>query len=444
MYADKQMSPLKKYRFVVLGIMAVLAYWAFEAALHSYVFNHRALLDSVISPEPHELWMRVGMAALVFAFGLYAHVHDRRHMVEKEMLRRSEETNRAILNTVLEGIITIDERGVILGVNPAAEKVFGYRKDEMVGRSVNTLMPEPYASRHDGYVRRYLDTREARIVGIGREVTGMKKDGTTFPLELGVSEVRLEGGSLFTGVVRDLTEEKKLEEQKEDFYAMVSHDIKSPLTVILGYAEIMSDESGGLDERVRDMARNIAASSETVLDMLDDFLAISKVESGGFRLDRKAAETGGLLADIHGQFRHLAERKGLAFTLSLPEGLPVVEVDKAYFGRAVANLVGNALKFTPEGGAVGIEAVLEEGEGGRYVRVSVTDTGPCIPAEDRPKVFEKYYRAQGATRVKGTGLGLAIVKAVAEAHEGRVELSGEAGGGCRFSIVLPVRAGDAG
>ncbi|MBI5191368.1 MAG: PAS domain S-box protein [Nitrospirae bacterium] len=430
-----------RHRFIYLGIAAALAYWILEAAVHSYVMNGRGLIDSLTSREPHELWMRFCMAALVFAFGLYAHFHEKRHIEEKEQLRESEEVNRAILNTVLDGIITINDHGIILKVNPEAEKVFGYTAGEMIGNNVSMLMPEPYASHHDEYIKRYLDTRQPRVVGIGREVAGLRKDGTTFPLELGMNEVRLDGKVMFTGVVRDLTGRKKMEKQKQDFYAMVTHDIKSPLTVILAYAEIMADEAGGLDKESRGMAESIIKSSDKVLELLDDFLAISKVEAGNFRLDLKETGLGEVLEDLYGQFRPLAEKDGHAFSLELADGLPVVEVDRSYLGRAVTNLLSNAFKFTPAGGAVGLKAAIEESAGERLVRVSVSDTGAGIAPEDRPKVFEKYYRTKGATNVKGTGLGLAIVKAVAEAHKGRVELESEPGKGSRFSIVLPVKAG---
>lgn len=440
MSTESQTRRPGRYRFIYLGTAAALVYWVFEAAVHAFVLNGGGLVDSIVSLDANELWMRLGMSALVFAFGVYAHFHEKRHLDEKEALRESEEVNRAILNTVLDGIITIDGHGIILKVNPEAEKVFGYSADEMVGNNVSMLMPEPFASHHDDYIQRYLDTGHARVVGIGREVVGQKKDGTTFPLELGMNEVRLDGKVMFTGVVRDLTEQKRQERQKEDFYAMVTHDIKSPLTVILGYADLLADGTGGLDESGREMARSIIKSSDKVLGLLDDFLAISKVEAGNFRLDLKTTELEDALGELYEQFRPLAEKEGHDFRLELADGLPNVEVDRSYFGRAVTNLLSNAFKFTPAGGTVGLEAAFEEGADGRFVRVTVSDTGTGIAAEDIAKVFEKYYRTKGATNVKGTGLGLAIVKAVAEAHKGRVELESEPGKGSRFSILLPVKA----
>ena len=192
-----------------------------------------------------------------------------------EEVRKSEAFTRAILNTVIDGIITIEEDGIIIGVNPAVQKIFGYTEEELVGNKVNMLMPEPYRTEHDAYIRNYLTTGVKKIIGIGREVRGRRKDGTEFPLDLAVSEMWVGGKRMFVGILRDITGQKLLERQKNDFYAMVTHDIKSPLTVILGYAEFLLDmKREYLPSDVLDMVEGVQKNGKKIARMVEDFLTI--------------------------------------------------------------------------------------------------------------------------------------------------------------------------
>jgi PAS domain S-box-containing protein len=352
-------------------------------------------------------------------------------------LIESEELTRAILSTVYDGIVTINSDATVVRFNPAAEKIFGYGQSEVIGQNVNMLMPEPYHSEHNMYIRNYITTGEKKIIGIGREVEGRRKDGTVFPMALAVTEMRVGDKRMFTGILRDITERKKLEEEKADFYAMVTHDLKSPLTTIIGYADLIT-MSGKADEEVLEMASSILQSSRKLNRMVEDFLVHSKIESGTMKLDLRQVDAAGLLEEARAEFADLAIKNGLTLTVVAEEGLPPLNADKAHMARVLANLVQNAVNYTPEGGSITLRAGRLT-EGGRdFITLSVSDTGPGISAEEQARVFEKYYRSQRTAGIKGTGLGLAIVKAVTEAHGGRVELASEECKGSTFNLFLPV------
>ena len=352
-----------------------------------------------------------------------------------ERLRQSEEENRAILNNVIDGIITIDDAGTILRFNPAAEKIFGYTHEEAIGQNVTILMPEPHRSQHNTYIKNYLTTGKAKIIGIGREVQGRRKDGSLFPLDLAVGEMRLDGKRMFTGVLRDISDRKALERQKNDFYAMVTHDIKSPLTVIMGYTEMLLENEGKLDGQSKEMVEGIGSNAERILGMLEEFLTISRLESGKFVTNLAPEDIPGVVSSVHKQYLPIAQKMNILLETSVQDDMGISCVDRRYLGRAVSNLVQNALKFTGEGGEVKIAAARTDG----FFVISVSDTGSGIPAGELGRIFEKYYRSPNASSVKGSGLGLAIVKTIVEAHGGRVEVESVEGKGSTFRIFIPVQ-----
>ena len=472
------------------------------------------------------------------------------------------EVNRAILNTVLDGIITINSDATVVSFNPSAERIFGYSKSEVIGKNVNMLMPEPYHSEHDTYLNNYLTTGVKKVIGLGREVRGRKKDGSEFPLDLAVSEMLVDGRRMFTGIIRDITEKKKveaelreseakfrtlseealigiyliqdmryvyvnpefadmlgysraeltgmenmlecvypdqreparqgiekilngqesigyqgswlrkdgdpvevegkaaftifngrpaiigtaldvsqrkyLEKQRADFLAMITHDFKSPLTSILGNAELISMmKQGSADQETSDMAANIVRSGERLRSLVEDFLVHSRLDSGGLTSELTSADVREILKDVIKDFENQATKKGQTLNTEFAQDVPAINLDVTLVQRAVSNLLQNAVNYTPEGGRISLKTQRAENGGRAFLVISVEDTGIGIPAAEQSKIFQKYYRMSRTSRTGGTGLGLAIVKAVADAHNGRVELTSEEGAGTTFKLFIP-------
>ncbi len=594
------------------------------------------------------------------------------------------EVNRAILNTVLDGIITINSDATVVSFNPSAERIFGYSKSEVIGKNVNMLMPEPYHSEHNSYLNNYLTTGVKKVIGLGREVRGRKKDGSEFPLDLAVSEMLVDGRRMFTGIIRDITEKKKaeeavsrlaaivesstdaiigktlegnifswnagaermygykaeevigrhisvivppermgelnrnldalrrgesvgsyetvrvrkdgsllsisltisplkdpagrvtgfsaiardvtenkrveaglreseakfrtlsegaligiyliqdmryvyvnpefadmlgysraeltgmenmlecvypeqreparqgiekilngqesigyqgswlrkdgdsvevegkaaftifngrpaiigtaldvsqrkyLEKQRADFLAMITHDFKSPLTSILGNAELISMmKQGSADQETADMAANIVRNGDRLRSLVDDFLVHSRLDSAVLTSELTSADVREILRDVVKDFENQATKKGQALNTEFAQDVPALNMDVTLVQRAVSNLLQNAVNYTPEGGRISLKTQKAINGGRAFLVISVKDSGIGIPAAEQSKIFQKYYRMSRTSRTGGTGLGLAIVKAVADAHNGRVELTSEEGAGSTFKLFIP-------
>ncbi|HEX9861137.1 MAG TPA: HAMP domain-containing sensor histidine kinase, partial [Nitrospirota bacterium] len=239
-------------------------------------------------------------------------------------------------------------------------------------------------------------------------------------------------------VAIDITDRKNFERQKADFYAMITHDLKSPLTAIIGYQELIRHRLKDSDDRdLLEMSMAVERSADKLMNMVGDFLAISHYESGKLKLLKGTVDVGRILHDVAGEFSVTARRAGQELELDISGDLPDIIADGRLIDRALHNLLSNAVSYTPRGGRITLGARrLTEGDG-VLLEISVSDTGPGIAPADRDKLFEKYYRASKSAGIKGAGLGLAIVKAVADAHGGRVELDTEEGKGSTFRIIIP-------
>ncbi len=283
--------------------------------------------------------------------------------------------------------------------------------------------------------------RSGRQKVVEEQIVG--RDGNGIFAETIKSPIYNDKGELLgtVGIARDIRERKKLEQKKADFYAMVTHDIKSPLAAMLGYSElILEDPSGKLDPDTKEMVRAIVKSGGKLNRMIEDFLAISKMDAGELSVHPVPFDITQILKDICTGLENDVRKKGLDLRVQIPDGVTAnILVDPKLIQRAVNNLIQNAFNYTPPGGTitVGLDRIAINNEDA--VVISVADTGPGIEKEEQEMVFEKYYRSPRTAGISGTGLGLAIVKAVAEAHGGRVELESEVGKGSTFRLVLPVR-----
>lgn len=328
----------------------------------------------------------------------------------------------SLVEHISAGIIFVDETGIITFVNPAVERLLGIRKGEVVGKQVDML-----PLRNPLYKILSENSRE-------------------FPVELSVngrvvlvksSEIGADGDGIRGELVemRDITAEKKERRQREEFVAMMTHDLKSPLTVMMGYIQAMREEMvDAADPTLLSCVEELDRSSYRLLGMIEDVLDAYRLEVGLLSITREDADLGGLLAGCCRDAARTALGAGIELTTQIPDHLPLVCVDRKQIVRVFANLLGNAIKFTSRRGVVSLAAAST----GEFVTVTVADSGIGIPEKEQARIFNKYFRASTAAGYKGTGLGLAISKAIVDAHNGRIEVESREGEGSRFTVMLPV------
>lgn len=350
----------------------------------------------------------------------------------------------ALFDAAVDGIILIDRAGSVLRLNPAAERMFGYDATEVVGQNVKMLMPAPYRDEHDGYLGRYLDTGEKRIIGIGREVTARRSDGSTFPMHLSVAEVVDGGERTFAGILRDITELKAAQQGREELIAQlevknaelerftytVSHDLKSPLITIKGFASQLerSVDSGKMDRFRQDVAR-INRAAEQMGTLLDDLLALSRI--GRVAAPPKDVALKPLVDEVLELLSaSIEDRKA---DVVVAETLPTVRGDRTRLREVVQNLIENALKFSP--GLPRIEIGARQ-EGSNAV-CTIRDHGIGLSPQYAERIFGLFEQLDADH--EGTGVGLALVRRIVEVHGGTVRAESEGlGHGTTFSFTLPL------
>jgi PAS domain S-box-containing protein len=364
--------------------------------------------------------------------GMVRDITDRREA--EETIRESYERLRAIFVSAVDGIIAIDENGIILEVNPAVERIFGYTPDELVGGDVNVLMPAPYRDEHESYLNRYAQTRQKRIIGIGREVRGRRKDGSTFPLYLAVSEGYIEHRRVYTGILRDLGALREVEERARraeqlaelsTITAGIAHDVGTPMTTILGYAELL--QKTVKDRKNKERAGHIVDQVRRVKDLLRTLLDMAR--------PRTASPVELSLADIldHslGFFREKLKGRGIIVERDY-DPVPTVVANRDRLEQVILNLIVNAADAMPDGGILTVRLALASAE---TVEIQIVDTGIGIEREALDRIFEPFYTTK--ERGKGTGLGLMVSQRIIHDHGGTINAESEPGVGTAISIRLP-------
>jgi PAS domain S-box-containing protein len=379
-----------------------------------------------------------------------------------ELTEAREETTRqatalsSIINTVVDGIITIDAQGIVETLNPAAENLFGYNADEVIGQNIKMLMPDPYRGEHDGYLGHYRATAEARIIGIGREVEGLRKDGSTFPMELAVSEMQVDGRQMFTGIVRDISERQKflaeLTDTREEanqanraksaFLANMSHEIRTPMNGIIGMAELLGQHD--LNEEQQHMLQTIQNSSSSLLRIIDDILDFSKIEAGKLTVETIPFSVCQVMEGVAELLMPTADKRQVALHLYIDPQIPArVPGDPLRLRQILANLLSNAIKFTGVDPAkAGWVQLRADPCGDDSVCFQVIDNGIGLDAAAQAGLFKAFVQAEGSTtrQFGGTGLGLAICKQLAGLMGGDISVDSEPGNGSTFAVTLPLVA----
>lgn len=343
----------------------------------------------------------------------------------------------AILESSVDGIFAIDERGTIQYANSAALETFGYEAPELIGQKVNLLMPSPDRERHDGYMQAYLETGVAKIIGIGREVVGLRKDGTEFPHYLTISDGSLNGSRIFTGIIRDLTEIRRIEERAKSaerlaalsvISAGIAHDIGTPMNVILGYADMLRDSLENPKDRRR--AEVISEQVRRVTELLQTLLNIAR-PSEALRIRVQVDQ---VMAHALDFFQEKLRKRSIEVEKRF-DPVPELQGDPDRLEQVFLNLIVNAADAMPRGGKLTITI---DGSEPEWIKIEVMDTGEGIDPEARSKIFDPFYTTKD--RGKGTGLGLVVTKSIVSDHRGTIVCESELGSGTRFIIRLPIVA----
>lgn len=359
----------------------------------------------------------------------------------------------AVIDNIVDGIITISERGVIETFNPAARRIFGYSNEEVIGQNIKMLMPEPYRREHDGYLDNYINTGVKKVIGIGREVIGRRKDGTNFPMELGISELSVDGVRHFVGITRDITERHNAEsdlhqaklnaeaasQSKSEFLASMSHEIRTPMNGVIGMLHLLSKEP--MSAKQRHYTETAKSSADSLLTLINDILDISKIEAGKLSIEQIDFDLRGLFKDLSEAMAQRVQDQGLEFILDI-SGIQnqMVQGDPGRIRQILTNLLGNAVKFTQQGEIV-VRASLSDIDGddnNLQLRCDVIDTGIGIASDKLDQLFELFTQADSSTtrQYGGTGLGLSIVRQLCQLMGGDVDVRSEQGKGSRFGFSL--------
>jgi PAS domain S-box-containing protein len=368
----------------------------------------------------------------------------------EEILIQSEARFRAILDNALDAIITINEKGIIETFNPSAGRIFGYESHEVIGEKVNILMPEPYRSEHDQYMERYLKTKIARIIGTTIEISGMRKNGEEFPLSFSLSEATEDHRITFTGIIRDVTQQKKAEAEiikareeaeranhaKSEFLSSMSHELRTPLNAIMGFSQLLTLTPKDMTPDQLENIKRITNSGEHLLELINEVLDLARVESGQVSMSIEPLPIGALLDDLMLLASPLAIDRGINISYMRNECSDrFILADKTRLKQVLLNLISNAIKYNKDRGAVKI--TLDEAPE-NLLRISVTDTGLGIPEEQQEELFEAFNRlGADQTEIEGTGIGLNITKKLVELMNGTIGLDSTPGQGSCFYVELP-------
>ncbi|HEX5431651.1 MAG TPA: PAS domain-containing sensor histidine kinase [Bryobacteraceae bacterium] len=376
-------------------------------------------------------------------------------------LGNAERRLKELLESAPDAIIEFDEEGRVVLVNRMAERLFGYKREELLGQTVESLIPEALRGGHIRHRAKYASHPVTRPMGAGLKLRARRRDGSNFPVEISLSPTKSESGIHVTAIVRDVTERKQIEDQlravqekyirelelrtreseqanrlKTEFLANMSHELRSPLHTIIGFAELLAEESlGPLNEKQKRFMNHIHSDSLHLLDLINDLLNLSKIESGRLELNRESFEIRSIVEEVLYSVRPRASEKSIDVASSLTDPI-TISADRLRFRQILHNLLSNAVKFTPPGGKVRVGAIRRE----PFAEISVSDTGIGIPQEQHHAVFDKFYQVRSSTKggSDGTGLGLAITKRLVEEHGGSIWLKSEPGVGSCFTFSVPL------
>ncbi|HJX14007.1 MAG TPA: PAS domain S-box protein [Dehalococcoidales bacterium] len=359
----------------------------------------------------------------------------------EEALKRSEEKYRELVNNSVDGIVSVDSRMRVILWNNGAEKIFGYREKEMLGRSIMKVVPPRFRKMKNQGFTNFLKTGFGPILGRSREVTALKKGGAEVPVELTVAARKVNNAYIATAIVRDITQRREAEEKlrkidqmKAEFLSNVSHELRTPLQSIGGFTKLLMNGQVPDPATQQEFLQIIDRESFHLGNLINGLLDMSRLEAGRFQVNRRLMPVRDTIVESLKSFHSLARDKNITLREEIPPDLPEIEVDAERLRQVVVNLLGNAIKFSDPGSSVIFKVRRHDGE----LLFQVADRGIGISRDALPHLFERFYRAEGELVRGGTGLGLYISRQIVEAHGGRIWAESQLGKGSTFSFTLPL------
>jgi PAS domain S-box-containing protein len=364
--------------------------------------------------------------------------------------KRADAKFAGLLESAPEAIVGVNAEGRIVLINAQAESLFGYPRHELLGRSVDLLVPEAVRHLHPKHRSDYIADPHHRPMGARMELAGRRRDGTVFPAEISLSAIETEDGVIVSAAVRDVTDRKRIEQQlreknielekairaKDMFLASMSHELRTPLNAINGFTgTLLMQLPGPLNDEQKRQLRTVQNNGKHLLSIINDLLDLAKIESGEVHLELEQIDCSAIVQEVLRSLQPLADERGLDLSLRVPAEPVMVRSEARALSQILINLVNNAIKFT-DAGSVHID--LNARDGDRPACIRVTDTGRGISQADRPRVFLAFNRGkdQAGGRQEGTGLGLHISKKLAELINAEISLESEPGQGSTFTVTL--------
>lgn len=355
-----------------------------------------------------------------------------------------------ILESAVDAIVTIDKDSQILSFNKAAEKIFSYQASEIIGENIKILMPEPYRSDHDAYVKRFIETKKSDVLGNMREVLAQKKDGAVFPITVAVSAFIWEEEYIFTGIIRDITEEKEMENSlilakeeaekaskaKSEFLSSMSHELRTPLNAILGFSELLqTSKTNPLVGEQLDEVNYIHSSGKHLLALINEVLELSAIENRRVKLTIEPIKISKVVEDSL-SLMHSVENKTNSVINVISDTDLFVHADYTKLKQILVNLISNAIKYNREQGTITISWEVTKTNQGK---ISVKDTGIGIAKNKQDAVFDAFNRlGHENSTIDGTGIGLLVTKELVELMDGSINFESKEGEGSNFWVELPL------